>query len=206
VTAAGGRAHRADAALGARDREFRGQGGFALLAVAAILAVVGAALVLGAALHAMRAERARSLTVADRIDSIADAVLAFAQTARRLPCPAGPGADGVEQARDPAGHCLIGTGGPVPWRTLALPPDAARDGRGGTLVYRVSGPPGDEATPLTSDAALLALDTSPPAGESGFAFAVGTAAETGNGDVRRAVALAEALRAIGLAESPAAKP
>ncbi|WP_162470591.1 hypothetical protein [Rhodospirillum rubrum] len=80
-----------------------------------------------------------------------ESLAVFARVHQRLPCPDGDG-DGRADSR--AGPCAAPSGA-LPWADLGLPLSAARDGRGGRLVYEVS-PGATLPTALACDGPLPA--------------------------------------------------
>ena len=137
------------------------QRGVSLGIVPAMLIVVGALTVLGNALYGMRAERAQTVTTAERLELVVRGLTDFAILHKRLPCPA-PGGDrtGIEARLD--GGCDDQSGGVVPWRTLAIAETNARDRWGHAFSYRVADSLTTEASlvnPKADDALVLCLDT-----------------------------------------------
>lgn len=134
-------------------RHTRLQRGFSLLELAVVLAVLGflAALFLPITNTLMDNNR-RSETRA-KLDALEASLARFVMTTRRLPCPADgalPPTD-ANHGRESAGTGICTSNellnGVVPWRTLAIPQDAATDAWGSLVSYRVWA--GSATNPLT---------------------------------------------------------
>lgn len=137
----------------------RSMRGFSLLEVAVVLVIMG--LVLGGLLLTMGTyqQYQRTQQTQRQLGEARDALIGFAATQGRLPCPADPAGDGRERAPTAAG-CTTGLEGELPWATLGLP---RVDAWGQALRYAVSAdfarngggtytgcPPGEPATPPTN--------------------------------------------------------
>jgi prepilin-type N-terminal cleavage/methylation domain-containing protein len=120
--------------------------GFSLLEVAVVIAVVGLLVAGLAGPLSSQIDQRRLVETRALLKASETAILAFAATNGRLPCPASATSNGIEVSRDAAGRCQIvgGNGaivGYVPARTLGLSPlDSAgylTDAWGTTPDFRI---------------------------------------------------------------------
>lgn len=133
--------------------------GFSLIEIAVVLVIMG--LVLGGLLLTMGTyqQYQRSQQTQRQLAEARDALIGFAATRGRLPCPADPAGNGQERTPTAAG-CTTGVEGELPWATLGLP---RVDAWGLALRYAVSAefarssgvtyagcPPGQPTTPPTN--------------------------------------------------------
>lgn len=128
------------------------QSGITLVEVAISVAIIG--ILLGGALELQQRARAQRQfeSTYDNMDAIIQALSIYAETAGRLPCPADPAVydasfgweRGVRPADLQAGHSPTGScdaktrDGIVPFMTIGLPVQTARDGWGNFYSYAVS--------------------------------------------------------------------
>jgi prepilin-type N-terminal cleavage/methylation domain-containing protein len=131
-----------------------GNSGLTLVEVAVALMIIGVLTV--AAMHAYdrSQQQKRIQKTLDNMDTIIQAVSTFAETAGRVPCPGNPGANDitfgwergvtaadlqVSTGRFPVGTCTqADREGIVPFYSLGLSPELARDGWGNYFTYAVS--------------------------------------------------------------------
>jgi hypothetical protein len=115
----------------------RSEKGLAAAAIVVVLILVAVALVLGRGFF----QPAETLTQRARTDAnlrrISDALVQYASLNQRLPCPASGNLDTGDANPDAASATCAADDGTVPWRTLALGRDAALDGWGRKISYRV---------------------------------------------------------------------
>lgn len=129
--------------------------GFTLIEIAIVLVIVG--LLLGGLLMplATQVETQRRIETEKALKEINEAIIGFAMTNGRLPCPANPGTPtgtataGVERAAT-ATTCTGGIQGVVPWVTLGV---SELDAWGQRFTYRV--------TDFYADANNTTVDTVP---------------------------------------------
>jgi prepilin-type N-terminal cleavage/methylation domain-containing protein len=105
----------------------RARRGFSLLEVAVVIAIVGLLVAGLAGPLSSQVDQRRFNDTRALLKSAEDAILVFAATNGRLPCPASATSNGIEVTRDAAGRCQIAGGngaviGFVPARTLGLSP------------------------------------------------------------------------------------
>lgn len=131
------------------------QSGFSLLEVAVVLVIMS--LVLGGLLLTMGNYQQYQRSAQTRRDLAAarDALIGFAATRGRLPCPADPAGDGLERAPTTSG-CTTGPFGELPWATLGLP---RGDAWGMPVGYAVSA----EFARSASDGTFASCPTGQPA-------------------------------------------
>jgi prepilin-type N-terminal cleavage/methylation domain-containing protein len=151
----------------------RARRGFSLLEVAVVIAIVGLLVAGLAGPLSSQVDQRRFNDTRALLKSAEDAILVFAATNGRLPCPASATSNGIEVTRDAAGRCQIAGGngaviGFVPARTLGLSPvdgqgyatDAWGTNVGNRLGYAIIDtlPPGTGAAGDFSAARVAALD------------------------------------------------
>lgn len=128
--------------------------GFTLVEVALSTAILGIILAFSISLYSRATEQAKVQTTYDRMDAIVQALSVYVETADRIPCPADPAVNtsmfgwerGVTAAsvqvgagRFPTGACdATNRAGIVPFLTLGLSDQTARDGWGNYFTYAVS--------------------------------------------------------------------
>lgn len=139
----------------------RAHRGFSLVELAIAFAIV--ALLIGGAMMTLSAqvEQRNGSETLRRLNSAADAVIAFAVVNGRLPCPAVAGATG-DEAPAGGGACTTWYGGFVPAKTIGFQPTDssgyALDAWGNRIRYvvahTITGCTGGGANPYTSQADL----------------------------------------------------
>jgi type II secretory pathway pseudopilin PulG len=128
------------------------QSGITLVEIAISVAIIG--ILMGGALELQQRARAQRQfeSTYDNMDSIIQALSIYVETAGRLPCPGDPAVSdasfgwerGVKPADLQAGHFPTGScdaktrDGIVPFMTIGLPVQTARDGWGNFYTYAVS--------------------------------------------------------------------
>ncbi len=115
--------------------------GAALIIVVALLALAGSIILLGVGVFKIEDPYDRVLETSQRQEFVIDQLAAYVQRELRLPCPADPTVD--PSTRDfgfePTAGCDNTTAeGILPFRTLFLSEDDARDGWGNFMTYRIS--------------------------------------------------------------------
>lgn len=118
--------------------------GFSLTELAIVLVVVGLLFAFTLPISSTLINNERRAATAKKLDNIQAAVIGFAMTNKRLPCPAdgnqvmdSVGA-GVEDVRDGAGHCASSQlNGVIPWKTIGLSSADALDAWYNQITYRV---------------------------------------------------------------------
>ncbi|MCA1975314.1 MAG: type II secretion system GspH family protein, partial [Caenispirillum sp.] len=115
-----------------RDRE----AGFTMLAMVVVVGAIGALILVNQVLGSAQRDQRMQTRTRDDMGAVVDALVAYASTYNRLPCPDTTAApDGVaEIACTAAGSQANGV---VPWVTLGLGPEDAGDRWGNLLAYRV---------------------------------------------------------------------
>jgi prepilin-type N-terminal cleavage/methylation domain-containing protein len=116
--------------------------GFSLVELSIVVLVIGIVLTMGIGAWTANLENQAHAATAQRQVAIKDALSGYVRRNNRLPCPdnnfAAP--DGVENrttAGDPTTACSVAFG-ILPYATLGIARDAARDGWGNFLSYHVS--------------------------------------------------------------------
>ncbi|MBI4031713.1 MAG: type II secretion system protein [Proteobacteria bacterium] len=136
--------------------------GFTTLEIAIVMLVAGALLLIGVTAFEAYGKQARRGTSEQRLEAIMDATAAYAARNYRIPCPADPAGGGPEPFGAERGSGAAGTNigacvgnlvdGVVPFLTLGLTEEEARDGWGNYITYKVSRAftydPEDNATPV----------------------------------------------------------
>lgn len=141
----------------------RVQAGFTLIELAISLSVVGAVSALALQLYKPLLQQERQDVTRDRLAAIDTALVAFVLRNGRLPCPADPtAATGVERATAGTPTCATDADatGVVPWASLGLHEEVARDAWTRPFTYRVSARLAD---PAVAAAAFGAVDIANPA-------------------------------------------
>ncbi|MCK6405265.1 MAG: type II secretion system GspH family protein [Rhodocyclaceae bacterium] len=118
--------------------------GFTLTELVIVLSIVGALLVLAMPLSSAYLNNERRSTTTKKLANIELALLNFAITNQRLPCPAvgtlaidNAGA-GLEGARDANGYCTNGQSfGVVPWKAIGIAAADTLDSWNNQITYRV---------------------------------------------------------------------
>ena len=147
-----------------------GQRGFTLVELAIALFVIGL-LLAGALIPLSTQMEVRSITDTRRImDQISEALIGFAQTNGRLPCPAiattptgtvvGGISAGVENTTCTTAASVVGV---VPWSTLGVP---ETDAWGRRFTYRVAAVFSDAVSPNTFDTNTGTTVPTPPGSQS----------------------------------------
>lgn len=122
------------------------ESGFLLPIVAIILASLSIFLVNGLNIFDLRTSPERVEQTIKGEDRLQNFLASYAHRNYRIPCPADPdGAgtptkadDGFERAFDPVTGCAGGVVGLIPWKTLGIPQQFAKDGWGRYFTYAVS--------------------------------------------------------------------
>jgi prepilin-type N-terminal cleavage/methylation domain-containing protein len=103
--------------------------GFSLIEIAVVIAVVGLLIASLAGPLSSQIDNRRLGDTRSVMKLAEEAILVFAATNGRVPCPASSTSNGIEVPRDPAGRCILAGGavngvvlGFVPARTLGLSP------------------------------------------------------------------------------------
>lgn len=112
--------------------------GFSLVELAVVLVLVGIVMTMGLKTVTATLENAAYAETRAKQERLKTALIVFLRTNGRLPCPDNSGglASGIE-----ASTCTVNAGdgyGIVPWVTLGIDRDAALDGWGNFITYRVA--------------------------------------------------------------------
>jgi prepilin-type N-terminal cleavage/methylation domain-containing protein len=112
--------------------------GFSLVELAVVLVLVGIVMTMGLKAVTATLENAAYAETRAKLERLKTALIVFLRTNGRLPCPDNSGglASGIE-----ASTCIANAGegyGIVPWVTLGIERDAALDGWGNFITYRVA--------------------------------------------------------------------
>jgi hypothetical protein len=114
------------------------QTGIALLAIVAILAVVAIAIFAKWAMSDAQRRLRKTTDIAKILDRVDRAMVDYVTQHRRLPCPAdGRVVSGSPNVGLELAACASQMHGVLPWVTLGLSEDEARDPWNGRLTYRV---------------------------------------------------------------------
>ncbi|SOE00015.1 type II secretion system protein [Caenispirillum bisanense] len=112
------------------------EAGFTMLAMVVVVGAIGALILVNQVLGSAQREQRMQTRTRDDMGAVVDALVAYAATHNRLPCPdttASP--DGVAETTCTAAGSQAN--GVVPWITLGLGPEDAGDRWGNLLAYRV---------------------------------------------------------------------
>lgn len=124
-------------------RHSRHQQGLAAAAVLIVLILVAVALVLGRGFVQPGISLDQRAATEANLRRVTDALVLYASLNQRLPCPARGDVDAGTADPETATDTCASPDGVVPWRTLTLRRDAALDGWGRKISYRVfAGPTG----------------------------------------------------------------
>lgn len=115
----------------------RSERGLAAAAVVVVLILVAVVLVLGRGFFKTAEELNQRAQTETNLRRISDALVQYASLNQRLPCPALGNVDTGDADPDTAATSCAAADGTVPWRTLALEREAALDGWGRKISYRV---------------------------------------------------------------------
>jgi hypothetical protein len=143
-----------------KKRSGRYQGGATLLLVVVGLLALVTAFITAKLLEVAEGKVQRAGAEKDNLEFIRQALVVFAATNKRLPCPAsGAAMTGVEDRTTGSSTCNSPTG-VVPWSTLNIPIDARTNAQGRLISYRVFA----GVTGLTQDdgASMVNCDTVQP--------------------------------------------
>lgn len=154
-------------ARGRRTPAGRLQRGFTLLEMAIVLTIVGLIIGMVAPLLGQVMESNRAASTNAHLDAIQDAIVVFVRANGRIPCPAQP--DDTPLGEENATCTGNNDDGIVPFRTLGLAEDVARDGYEGYITYHVAedyaagalnGTPITDPAGFCSETATLTIDDS----------------------------------------------
>jgi|tagenome__1003787_1003787.scaffolds.fasta_scaffold20677748_2 prepilin-type N-terminal cleavage/methylation domain-containing protein len=137
--------------------------GFTLTELAVVMTILALLLATGMMTLSAQTEARNNEEAARRINAAVDALVGFAITNRRLPCPASPNTTGDEDPIAGTGACTTWYGGFVPGKTIGLQPTDSQgyavDPWGNRLRYAVAnlitGCTGTSTTPHFTSAANL---------------------------------------------------
>lgn len=115
----------------------RSQKGLAAAAVIIVIIVVAVVLAFGRSLVKSSVTLGQRAVTESNLRKITDALVQFASLTQRLPCPARGDTDSGNADPDASTTACNSADGVVPWRTLSLPREAAIDGWGRKISYRV---------------------------------------------------------------------
>jgi len=110
--------------------------GFTLLEMTIVLAIIGLVIGMMAPLLGQMLENTRTSSTLTHLDTIEDALVVFVRTNGRLPCPAQP--EDTPLGEERATCTGANDEGIVPFRTLGLTEDVARDGYKNFITYHVA--------------------------------------------------------------------
>lgn len=126
-----------------------------LLGMAALSLVVNA-------VSKVSAISGRASTTTSNLDKVRDALVDFVSLTGRLPCPAN-GATDTGLANPATANPVCGSpNGTVPWKTLGIPEEAAFDGWGRKISYRVYA--GNTGITQADGASMVNCDSQKPGG------------------------------------------
>lgn len=123
--------------------------GFTLVEIAIVLAIVGIIIGFSTQMLLPSLDRARVVNTQERLEKVADRLAAFAVKNNRIPCPATPDGSGVApfgyeidsgvNGDSPNTTCYnADTEGIIPFKTLGITEEDAKDGWGNYITYRIS--------------------------------------------------------------------
>lgn len=157
------------------------QKGSALPVVAVIVTGIGLAFAAANYFSTEQAATGREVRAKAQLEAMADQLVVFAKTQKRLPCPASGTATGATAGfADPDGGTPCGsqTEGVVPWKTLGLP--GGLDPWQRRISYRVA--PGAEGSDALAPPTMGGLTVNKDSGaETGVAFVLFSHGEPGRG-------------------------
>ncbi len=144
---------------GALKNYLKDEQGAALLTVSVILALVSVFLVLGLRMFATEQPVDRYRETKTQMEFVVDQMTSYVHRERRLPCPAAPNADpltvqyGREDRTGGAGSngACARNFGIIPFQTLNLTHDFARDSWGRFITYAISPVFGDTRNPAAAN-------------------------------------------------------
>ncbi|WP_142849653.1 type II secretion system protein [Telmatospirillum sp. J64-1] len=144
-----------------RDTHRTRQSGFTLIELSIVLVILGIIITMGVEFAHSARDHRRFKTTETKLSTIEEALVLYAARHRRLPCPAdatsGTGsAHSMLSGNDVTGCANDQRRGIVPWIDLGLPKDAAIDGWGNFITYRVHA---DAAMDGTGSCTNISLDT-----------------------------------------------
>ncbi|WP_142849654.1 hypothetical protein [Telmatospirillum sp. J64-1] len=115
----------------------RSEQGFSLVALVVVLIGIGAIAVASGLHRRMVGQQESHTATMTQLQTIAEALTAYAAANQSLPCPADARREGTTDEGVAAAACNAGTNGVVPWRTLGLSKNVATDRWGWLIAYRV---------------------------------------------------------------------
>jgi hypothetical protein len=128
------------------QRRTNPESGFLLPIVAILMATISIFLINGFAVLRLETTPDRIADTIKRQDKLQNFLSAYAHRNYRIPCPANPdgettatiGDDGFERPYNAATGCDGGVVGIIPWKTLGIPQEFAKDAWGRYFTYAVS--------------------------------------------------------------------
>ncbi len=123
-------------------KDYNSQSGIFLIELALVMLVVGFAIVVSIPLYNSYVQRNALIETNKRIDFIAKAISSYSQVRFRVPCPANPTPVAGTQYGLERVSCRLGAPslrhGIIPYRTLGIPEQYAKDAYGNFFTYVVS--------------------------------------------------------------------
>ena len=123
------------------NKKIQNEDGYVLVDLALTVVVIGILIAVGIPMYKSYSQRDAVIQTEKRMDIIAHAFSNYIQMRWRLPCPADPNETAQAFGTERTGGCtgaISDRYGIIPYRTIGIPEQYARDGYGNFMTYVVS--------------------------------------------------------------------